>query len=474
MEAPPQVTKWVSESLALARSLVAKKSMRQACEAWKQILNVSPGSVECLDGMASVAMSCGRYDEAVDLWCQAVAVSSKPSPDLYSSIGKACHAQADYVGALVFYNRAVEAKIEANKDDTCEDIKVLMAKSLAASGQKDASVQLLTMVLQVNESHVGALLEYARAYKERGRPNEALQILLRVLVHSPNDKDARGQISSIAKAPGGLDVMSSELGEASKSGPALAFMATLVKDYGAVDESVALYYKALEVAPDMTTYILNLVHTLEVCNRYQEAMDLSIKFCKEYGDMTVGGLYKNADVARVMEGCSDIYSSSLRSGGHPGLKKVVYWVPNLGSVVRDRSDKSDMPDPSQSTALPSPAAKAPAKADQRIPPYSPDELDLLALHFTMVKIMFVTGALALIPQLVEVIEIGRRCDSPLFFPSSLFSLFSLSLPLSLKLALSLTHSLTHSLTLRLPLPLSFSSPFREQEPKNNSLLKFQP
>jgi hypothetical protein len=42
---------------------------------------------------------------------------------------------------------------------------------------------------------------------------------------------------------GGLNVLYKELAEAMKSGPALAFMATMIKDYGAVDESVALYYK---------------------------------------------------------------------------------------------------------------------------------------------------------------------------------------------------------------------------------------
>jgi hypothetical protein len=75
----------------------------------------------------------------------------------------------------------------------------------------------------------------------------------------------RACLSSIVKARGGLDVLYAELGDAGKSGPALAFMATLIKDYGAVEESVALYYKALELCPEMTTYVLNLVHTLEVC-----------------------------------------------------------------------------------------------------------------------------------------------------------------------------------------------------------------
>ena len=48
---------------------------------------------------------------------------------------------------------------------------------------------------------------------------------------------------SLSMCRGGLDVLYKELAEAMKSGPALAFMATMIKDYGAVDESVALYYK---------------------------------------------------------------------------------------------------------------------------------------------------------------------------------------------------------------------------------------
>ena len=42
---------------------------------------------------------------------------------------------------------------------------------------------------------------------------------------------ARGSISKIVQAPGGLEILYQELGEAAKSGAALAFMATLVRDY---------------------------------------------------------------------------------------------------------------------------------------------------------------------------------------------------------------------------------------------------
>lgn len=44
--------------------------------------------MECLDGMAQVACDCGRYDEAIDLWSQAVAVSEKPNSELFANLGE--------------------------------------------------------------------------------------------------------------------------------------------------------------------------------------------------------------------------------------------------------------------------------------------------------------------------------------------------------------------------------------------------
>lgn len=44
--------------------------------------------MECLDGMAQVACDCGRYDEAIDLWSQAVAVSEEPNEELFANLGE--------------------------------------------------------------------------------------------------------------------------------------------------------------------------------------------------------------------------------------------------------------------------------------------------------------------------------------------------------------------------------------------------
>ena len=72
---------------ASASVLVSEFDMfvtRQACEAWKQIMAVCPGEKECFLGLADAAISCGKYEEALDYYSQCLSLSS--SPDGHSDI----------------------------------------------------------------------------------------------------------------------------------------------------------------------------------------------------------------------------------------------------------------------------------------------------------------------------------------------------------------------------------------------------
>jgi tetratricopeptide (TPR) repeat protein len=113
--------------------------------------------------------------------------------------GRACHDKGDYMSALIFFNRAMEVRQQASSTDPCDDIRIHVGKSLYASGNAEAAIQIYTYLLQKDESNVLALIEYAKAYLDRSQPNQALQILLRVLILSPNDKESRKYISAIVK-----------------------------------------------------------------------------------------------------------------------------------------------------------------------------------------------------------------------------------------------------------------------------------
>lgn len=152
-------------------------------------------------------------------------------------------------------------------------------------------------------------MEYGKAFFDSGQRTEALHIFLRLLVRKPNHAEAREQIAKIIGAEGGTELVTlafllllpwlkwtkllssppqviEELsGLPSSMAAALAYLATVIKNYGgecarerfvptlshahlsflpAVNESAQLYAKALELTPQSSTYILNLLHGFEV------------------------------------------------------------------------------------------------------------------------------------------------------------------------------------------------------------------
>ena len=52
-------------------------------------------------------------------------------------------------------------------------------------------------------------------------------------------------------------------------------VASILEEYGAVDESTALYERTAALAPESASYALNYVHVLELSGRYREGKALA-------------------------------------------------------------------------------------------------------------------------------------------------------------------------------------------------------
>jgi len=74
-------------------------------------------------------------------------------------------------------------------------------------------------------------------------------------------------LSASVGSTGGVATLRSQLPFDAKSASALAFIATVVKDYSKLDASIALYEKATRLVPSSSSYALNHAHTLEVLGR---------------------------------------------------------------------------------------------------------------------------------------------------------------------------------------------------------------
>ena len=122
--------------------------------------------------------------------------------------------------------------------------------------------------LQKDENSIALLMIYAQLCTMREQLGEAVKVYLRCLVIDSANTTVRRALSQAIQRPNGVAIAMQELSDAANSGPALAFMATLVKDYSAIDQSLGLYKRAVDVSPNNPSYSLNLIHTYELCYRY--------------------------------------------------------------------------------------------------------------------------------------------------------------------------------------------------------------
>jgi Flp pilus assembly protein TadD len=87
-----------------------------------------------------------------------------------------------------------------------------------------------------------------------------------------------------------MDILKQQLSLEPANSPAVAALASCIKDFGAIDEATQLYELALSLTPCKPSYILNLIHLLEVSNKYLSALDKATAFCHNLPDFHVGGL----------------------------------------------------------------------------------------------------------------------------------------------------------------------------------------
>ena len=73
----------------------------------------------------------------------------------------------------------------------------------------------------------------------------------------------------------------------------------MIKEYGAIKESIQLFEVAFKEEPSNVSYCLNLVHTLEITLEYQKAIQIVIKFLKSNPNLKVGNFFTSNDFYKV-------------------------------------------------------------------------------------------------------------------------------------------------------------------------------
>uniref|UniRef100_A0A6B2L5B5 Uncharacterized protein n=1 Tax=Arcella intermedia TaxID=1963864 RepID=A0A6B2L5B5_9EUKA len=177
------------------------------------------------------------------------------------------------------------------------------------------------------------------------------------------------ELSQTLKMEGGYEALKGYLNSIPQSPAALAFLAMIIKENGALHVSLKLYKEAAQLMPSSASYSLNLVHIHELLNQYNDAFLEIKRYCRENPNLSVGQLT-----------CGHVYNA----------------IKGFSGVISEEDPNTPTLPTIETDPIPLTAS------------YSPDQLDILALFCTLVKVLYVAGNLSLIPRLSAIINPVRE------------------------------------------------------------------
>ena len=297
--------------------------------------------------------------------------------------------------------------------NTLRDLDVLRVQALIDSGderKRSEGVTLIEALIKANDQHVPSLVRYAKVAIDGGQTLPTIPYLLRAVVNLQQKKNAVDDdtrdlalslFASTVSLSGGVEELFASLGQAADIPASLVFLAQTLKDRSAIAAAIACYRRAAERTLDADVekagIVLNLVHTIELTMDYPAAWKELRRWMAANKNKSVGAL-KVADFWEQVKGIDDIRDSALLMGTAPYCAQ---WrdVPapadegQLQVAVPPADEAVSMAKGSSAASIIRPHAE-----------YSPEALNILALMFTAVKLLFVCGGLQPLPALIALVE----------------------------------------------------------------------
>ncbi|KAL6050522.1 Tetratricopeptide repeat [Balamuthia mandrillaris] len=409
----PQVVQYIMAYLAEAEKARHQSNFKYAVAIYEKVLGLLPKQSICLYQLGNIWLSAGKVDKAITYLKQGVA-AHPTSVEFHQKLGEAYFARDDYKLALQSFSNALTLALaaasssvasssasvaDANNKQQQDGLKVWISKCLFANGQQQSAAQILMEMLKENEDNDAALTEYGKVLVAAGKPVDALHVFLRVLVHLPNDKTVRAELGKLAKKEG-AEMLLLEVGQV-KSATAFAFLASIIKEHGAVEASVELYKAAHDLEPSSPTFALNLVHVLEVCNRYDDAYIVIKDFLRRNKDLTLvsddSHQHSCEQVLNVLEGVDSItdYFDQQKKKGKQEKETE-------GKAEQQKKEEKGKEKESEGST-----SSSSSSTSSTLREYTPDELDLVAMYCTLCKMIYVVGAIEMLPPLITLIDSVR-------------------------------------------------------------------
>ncbi|OQR99083.1 hypothetical protein ACHHYP_07371 [Achlya hypogyna] len=371
--------------LALAAKHKQRNEWRSAKALWTTVLkDVDPANVEAGLGLLELYMQASAWAAAKAHATTFLGTVPPAATPAYIELCLRC-AQVEMqlrewpaaVARLQQLQTFVGASSLSSETEVAARVEVALARAHHARGATDTAISLVRQRLVASdETDLDAIALYSEIAMARGRPVEAMQMILKVLTGRSKDKAVQAQFAAYLAAPDGFAHLKATLDPTSAStAPAFAFLATLAKDHGAIDGCLACFETAVALAPANASYALNYVHALEVVATYNRAYAAAVAFLRMNPALRIGGL----SVAAVAAALAPFPSLEAARGAH--VERLT-WSPRGFVQVDGAADECDLP-------------------KERLPEA---DWDLLALLFALVKVLFIEGCFRPLPGLLCLVE----------------------------------------------------------------------
>jgi len=368
------VDKGTAELLKKASACLEKKMNNLALGIYQEVLVKWSTNYEATFGMAYIYFKAGRYNKSISFFERLVSKDSTNHVVLLD-YAKALVETKEETKAISVISRCINDLKRAGADaKAIHDANVSLADTLEALDQLQNAFQLYLSVAQMTEKqHVDALLGYARVGYKLGvvTLDDVFLVVLNAVALRKNDAKIQSFFSQMVQEKGGCDSLQKQMHEAWNDAPAVVYIATFLRECGALGPCLRILEHAHKLAPKSIDVTLLTMHVMEnVCN-----LDSALKFVADFLDSK-----HDRQVLRKIDLSQFVQVIRLQMNGK---------TKELETLVKDKIESLKEEPPKK-------ASPTGSMADL--------ELQLLAVYFTVVKIFFVKGEITLVSYLVELLK----------------------------------------------------------------------
>ncbi|KYQ91459.1 hypothetical protein DLAC_08426 [Tieghemostelium lacteum] len=374
-----------------------KESYKKCVEIYNQVLEMYPEEKNSLIRLSQIYMQANKFEMSTKFIEKGLKVYPKEY-QFQILYGKLSGLQKEFRDAAKAYKRALILMNSSMKD--YDNTKAIYGRMLYQTGiarKQQKGCDILNEIAHRDESNILGLQGFAHVLLDRSQEADALNVLLKILTHVTSKKGfekiykkekewAQIKLTDLVKDKGSSFIIN-QFASNAQTIPLLAYISNMIKEFGAVEEATDLLRKAARTDTFTTSYSLALIHNLEVCNKYEEALSECFLYLKNNRPRGISQTtLTNGMVTQIL-------NKYIKSETVQTISEAISWklpMPETGPV-----------------AVGSDILKIDKPLDKDAKPYGKEELDMLSMWYTIIKILYVLGILEPLPELVKLLEVTR-------------------------------------------------------------------